>query len=62
MITEHHCNDTDREEPKYSDKNPSDSSPTINPTWASLGLNPDYCVQTPATNSLNHGKIVAKRV
>jgi len=51
--------DTDWGETKYSEKNPSVSSPTINPEWATLELNPDYCVQTTATNSLSHGKVVS---
>ena len=56
MSTEHICNDIDRGETKYSEKNTSVSSPTINPTWASLKLNPNHCIETPATNSLSHGK------
>jgi hypothetical protein len=54
---EHRLNETDRQNPKYSEKKTCSSATlsTANPTWTDPATNSGLRGDRPATNRLNHG-------
>jgi len=56
MIMEDWWNNTDRGNPKYSEKNLPQSYFTTNFTWTESESKPGLSVEKPATNLLSHGR------